>query len=81
MLRGSRIQVALGSKYPNSRVSRSKKPFRVWILGPETLLFGYSDPLGGSFLTDSTLLSPGPTAISSNFLAGDVLRCWSGFNM
>ena len=35
-----------GSKYPNNRVSRSKKPFRVWILGPKTLLFGYSDPLG-----------------------------------
>ena len=23
-----------------------QKPFRVWILGPKTLLFGYSDPLG-----------------------------------
>ena len=44
---GARVKAyPSGSKYPNSRVSRSKKPFRVWILGPETLLFGYLDPLG-----------------------------------
>ena len=47
-----------GSMYPYSPEGpstqivgfQSPKPFKVWILGPKTLLFGYSDPLGSRYL-------------------------------
>ena len=44
-LKGTRIMMFQLSGF-YYRVSKVQKPFRVWISGPQTLLFGNLDPLG-----------------------------------
>ena len=39
-----------GTPRPKESGFRGQKPFRVWMLGPKTLLFGYLDPLGSEAL-------------------------------